>query len=148
MDWDRLKDSVFETINEYLIIEEQNKELIQILIEIDMMDEEEAEALVEAISRLKRSLDNYKDQLLKQLNSKDRICHGYKLLNVLMDFYDIDERIFEILENKLQFPMDDKQKKLLQYFTCDVGIRILFNTKARYQLNSYIFNTLSKGQGC
>lgn len=148
MECDRCNEPVFETINEYLIIEEQNKELIEILVEMEMLNEEAGQHLINSILQLKHSMEVCKNHLLRQSNSKDRVCDSYRILNILMDFKDLDERIFEILENKLQFPMEDRQRKLLQYFTCDAGIRILFNTKTRYKLNTYVFNTMSKGRGC
>jgi len=139
----RTNEQIYESMDEYLIFVGQNKELIEILLEIDIISQTEGEHLIDSVAHLKRNLEITKAQLIKRRDINEKICDGYRILNILMDLKDIDDRVFEILENKLQFPMDEGRKKLLEYFTCDAGIRLLFNTKTRYRLNTFIFDLCS-----
>ncbi len=137
-----LIEALKESIEEYLLYLEQSSRMLEILRDLDLITEEVEESNKELIVHLKKRSVKEEQKLGNEILDQQLICQEYKIMSILLEIKDYEERLLELLENKMMLPQSLNKRRLVQYFICDIGIRLLLNSRLRYKIHCSIYDML------
>ena len=142
LDNNDLIEALKESIEEYLLYLEQSSRMLDILKELEVITNEVTQNNKELIIHLKKRSQKEVKKLYNVMMDEQLICQEYKFMSILLEAKDYEERLLEILENKMMLPQSLTKRKLIQYFICDIGIRLLLNSRLRYKIHCSIYQML------
>lgn len=137
-----LVEALRDSIEEYLLYLEQSSRMLEILSDFEIITKDLEASNKELILHLKKRSQKEGKKICNELIDEQLICQEYKIMSILLEIKDYEERILEILENKMMLPQSLIKRKLIQYFICDIGIRLLLNSRLRYKLHCSIYQML------
>jgi len=139
-----LVEALKESIDEYLLYLEQSSRMLEILKDLEVITDELEESNKQLIAHLKKRSHKEEKKLSNEIIDEQLICQEYKIMSILLEIKDYEERLLENLENKMMLPQSLTKRRLIQYFICDIGIRLLLNSRLRYKIHCSIYQMLDK----
>lgn len=137
-----LVEALKDSIEEYLLYLDQSSRMLEILSDFEIISKDLEASNKEQILHLKKRSQREGKKISDEVMNEQLVCQEYKFMSILLEIKDYEERILEILENKMMLPQSLLKRRLIQYFICDIGIRLLLNSRLRYKLHCSIYQML------
>lgn len=139
MNYRGCKEDLREVVEEYSIYLDQNLRMLELLENFDILTNDQKKQSTRSLIQLKKSFSTVKKDLERQGYNKQLILSSHQIIDLLLEMKDYEERLLEILGNKVQFPTNSVTKALIEYFICELDIELFLNTKFRHKIYSVIF---------